>query len=124
MQLAYQAVARHRRDTAKHYGLDSTIPSEPWSSRPVLLEALQWHFDSTDSLLRELVRDFGAHADGADGSRHGLGDVSSPQALQGELRAQMAGLAEFAFSASEERLQYLETCVLLAQCGTHRLIWS
>ncbi|GAA6006390.1 uncharacterized protein JCM10292_002672 [Rhodotorula paludigena] len=107
--LAYQAVARHRRDTAKHYGLDSTIPSEPWSSRPVLLEALQWHFDSTDSLLHELVRDLGAHADGADGSRHGLGDVSTPQALQGELRAQMAGLAEFAFSAFEERLQYLET---------------
>ncbi|BGP37735.1 hypothetical protein JCM10449v2_001657 [Rhodotorula kratochvilovae] len=96
--LAFKAVARHRADTATHYGLSSPAePLEPWSARPFLLEALQWHFDATDALLRERVRELGAQQRGGAG------------AAQDELKSQMAGVAEFAFSAFEERLRYLKT---------------
>ncbi|GAA5922516.1 hypothetical protein JCM3775_005758 [Rhodotorula graminis] len=96
---AFKAVARHRADTAQHYGLTSSAePTEPWSSRPVLLEALQWHFDATDALLRERVRELGAQQ--RKGAVKGEPD---------ELRSQMAGVAEFAFSAFEERLRYLKS---------------
>ncbi|CDR42823.1 RHTO0S07e04500g1_1 [Rhodotorula toruloides] len=62
--LALNAVARHRKETSSHYGLDSSsIPSEPWSSRPLLLDSLQWHFEATDGLLRERVRELGARVD-------------------------------------------------------------
>ncbi|KAJ8295370.1 Nucleoporin nup132 [Rhodotorula toruloides] len=83
--LALNAVARHRKETSSHYGLDSSsIPSEPWSSRPLLLDSLQWHFEATDGLLRE-------------------------RAFQAELKTQMAGVAEYVFAAFEKRLLYLET---------------
>ncbi|GAA5890992.1 hypothetical protein JCM8208_003123 [Rhodotorula glutinis] len=96
---AFKAIARHRADTAQHYGLSSSAePTEPWSSRPVLLEALQWHFDATDALLRERVRELGAQQ--RKGAVKGEPD---------ELRSQMAGVAEIAFSAFEERLRYLKT---------------
>ncbi|EMS25130.1 nuclear pore complex subunit Nup133, putative [Rhodotorula toruloides NP11] len=84
-KLALNAVARHRKETSSHYGLDSSsIPSEPWSSRPLLLDSLQWHFEATDGLLRE-------------------------RAFQAELKTQMAGVAEYVFAAFEKRLLYLET---------------
>ncbi|GAA5843798.1 hypothetical protein JCM9279_000149 [Rhodotorula babjevae] len=96
---AFKAVSRHRADTAQHYGLTSSAePTEPWSSRPVLLEALQWHFDATDALLRERVRELGSQ------QRKGVAK-GEPD----ELRNQMAGVAEFTFSAFEERLRHLKT---------------
>jgi nuclear pore complex protein Nup133 len=111
-QLALNAVAGHRKGTSSHYGLDSSsIPSEPWSSRPLLLDSLQWHFEATDGLLRERVRELGARVD-EEQARFGRGaDMSEKQAVQAELKMQMAGVAEFVFSAFEERLLYLETCV-------------
>ncbi|EMS25169.1 hypothetical protein NBRC10512_003964 [Rhodotorula toruloides] len=46
-----------RTETSSHYGLDSSsIPSEPWSSRLLLLDSLQWHFDTTHGLLRREQR--------------------------------------------------------------------
>ncbi|GAA5863802.1 hypothetical protein JCM1840_005771 [Sporobolomyces johnsonii] len=107
--LVLTAVARHRKDTARLYGLDSSIiPSEPWSSRPALLDGLQWHFDATDALLRERVRDFGANVD-EEQAKYGPVDVTNQQAMQAELKKQMAAVAEFVFSAFEERLLYLQT---------------
>ncbi|GAA5919787.1 hypothetical protein JCM1841_005860 [Sporobolomyces salmonicolor] len=107
--LVLTAVARHRKDTAHLYGLDSSaIPSAPWSSRPALLDGLQWHFDATDALLREHVRDFGAKFV-EEQAKYGLGDETSQQAMQAELKKQMASVAEFVFSAFEERLLYLKT---------------
>ncbi|BGP13786.1 hypothetical protein JCM10213v2_001724 [Rhodosporidiobolus nylandii] len=107
--LAFNALTRHRSDTSAIYGLSSTsLPSEPWSSRPTLLDLLQWHFDATDSLLRERVRDFGTNVEQearyTDGSLLG-----GQQQMQAELRRQMASLAEFAFVAFEERLLFLRT---------------
>ncbi|KAJ8295400.1 Nucleoporin nup132 [Rhodotorula toruloides] len=108
--LALNAVAHHRKETSSHYGLDSSsIPSEPWSSRPLLLDSLQWHFEATDGLLRERVRELGARFD-EEQARFGRGaDMSEKQAIQAELKTQMAGVAEHVFSAFEERLLYLET---------------
>ncbi|GAA5979128.1 hypothetical protein JCM11641_008435 [Rhodosporidiobolus odoratus] len=107
--LAYNALTRHRADTPTLYGLDpSLLPSEPWSSRPALLEPLQWLFDATDSLLRERVRDFGANVEQE--ARYGEGSLmGSQQQMQVELKRQMESLAEFAFSAFEERLLFLAT---------------
>ncbi|ORY72608.1 methyltransferase type 11 [Leucosporidium creatinivorum] len=105
----YTAVARHRRDTATHYGLDpSVLPTEPWSSRPIILDGLQWHFESTDALLRERVRDFGTSLE-EEQAKFGALDLSNQQTMQGELKKQMASLAEFVFSAFEERILYLHT---------------
>ncbi|GAA5989361.1 hypothetical protein JCM10908_001278 [Rhodotorula pacifica] len=97
---AFNAVSRHRSTTAKHYGLDGkAVASEPWSSRAPLLDALQWQLHSTDVVLRERTRDLGAR------SQH-FG-TSAPQDLKGELQRQLALLADFVFTACEERIAYL-----------------
>ncbi|KAK4332908.1 Non-repetitive/WGA-negative nucleoporin C-terminal-domain containing protein [Rhodotorula toruloides] len=90
---SFHTVARHGKDASSHYGLDSSsVPSKPWSSRPLLLDSLYWHFEVTG------------------GARFGRGaDMSEKQAVQAELKTQMAGVAEYVFSAFEERLLYLET---------------
>ncbi|BGP22727.1 hypothetical protein JCM10295v2_001618 [Rhodotorula toruloides] len=108
--LAFNAVARHRKETSSHYGLDSSfIPSEPWSSRPVLLDSLQWQFEATDTLLSERVRELGARVDEEQARFGRAADLSEKQGVQAELKTQMVGVAEFVFSAFEERLLYLET---------------
>ncbi|GAA6004642.1 hypothetical protein JCM10207_000965 [Rhodosporidiobolus poonsookiae] len=108
--LAFNALTRHRVDTAPLYNLTDSLPLEPWSSRPALLDALQLHFDATDALLRERVRDFGAQAQAAAGGRYGdLSVQGGAQGMQDELKRQMAALAEHVFNACEERLVFLET---------------
>ncbi|GAA5848319.1 hypothetical protein JCM8547_004477 [Rhodosporidiobolus lusitaniae] len=113
--LAFTALTRHRAEAPKLYGLDpSTLPSEPWSSRPSLLESQQWHFDATDSLLRERVRDFGANVDAASSSGSGIRGkkadfAGDQQAMQAELKRQMSVLAEVVFEAYEERLLFLSS---------------
>ncbi|KAJ8295378.1 Nucleoporin nup132 [Rhodotorula toruloides] len=83
--LALNAVARHRKET------------------------LQRHFEATDGLLRERVRELGARVH-EEQARFGRGaDMSEKQAVQAELKMQMAGVAEYVLSAFEERLLYLET---------------
>lgn len=122
--LASSAVTRHRAETSAAYGLSpsnssslsSSSSSEPWSSRPALLEAVQWHFDATDSLLRERVRDFGANVDEgrAGAGAGGKGDFArDQQAMQGELKRQMASLAEVVWDRIEERLEFLVRCVFI-----------
>ncbi|GAA5885246.1 hypothetical protein JCM6882_009536 [Rhodosporidiobolus microsporus] len=114
--LAFTALSRHRTESSSLYGLDTTsLPTEPWSARPALLESLQWHFDATDSLLRERVRDFGANVEAEQQlqlpkGRQGQVDLAgNQQAMQAELKRQMASLAEFVFEAFEERLFFLAT---------------
>ncbi|GAA6016956.1 hypothetical protein JCM11491_006924 [Sporobolomyces phaffii] len=110
--LVFSAIARHRQETLDLYALDAaSLPIEAWSSRTPLLEGLEWHFEATHSLLSERVRDFGSAATQV--RTHGL--LNAPvgpggqEAVQEELRRQMAQLAEFAFSAVEERLLHLQT---------------
>ncbi|GAA5966313.1 hypothetical protein JCM3765_005253 [Sporobolomyces pararoseus] len=111
--LVFSAIARHRQETVDLYALDSSsLPTEAWSSRAPLLEGLQWHFEATHSLLSERVRDFGAHA-GRNGfsqqQNASRGGQQHQEAMQEELRKQMTMLAEFLFSAIEERLLHLQT---------------
>ncbi|GAA6029226.1 hypothetical protein JCM8097_003577 [Rhodosporidiobolus ruineniae] len=101
--LAFTAISRHRADTATLYGLNpSVLPTEPWSSRPALLTSIQWHFDASDSLLRERTRDLGSRSSSA-------AKGEDQQAMQAELKRQMAALAEDVFEAYEERLLFLAT---------------
>lgn len=105
-QVAFNAVALHRRDTAGLYGLDADVlPIEPWSCKPALLEALPYHFESTDALLRERVREYGVPL--AEDATATSSEPTEQQATQAELRDQMTGLAEYAFSMCEERLLFL-----------------
>ncbi|BGP05947.1 hypothetical protein JCM10049v2_001766 [Rhodotorula toruloides] len=101
-----------RTETSSHYGLDSSsIPSEPWSSRLLLLDSLQWHFETTHGLLRVRMRKLGVQFD-QEQARFGRGvDMLEKQAIQAELKTQMADVVEYVFSAFEERLLYLEPCV-------------
>lgn len=90
------------------------MPVEPWSSRPSILEGLQWQFDATDALLRQRVRELGSALDEeqskyAGRPRSGLTDRADQQAIQAELKKQMTVLADFTFSAYEERLLFLQT---------------
>ncbi|BGO89473.1 hypothetical protein NBRC10512v2_001430 [Rhodotorula toruloides] len=72
-------------------------------------EAVLRHFEATDGLLRERVRELGARVH-EEQARFGRGaDMSEKQAVQAELKMQMAGVAEYVLSAFEERLLYLET---------------
>ncbi|GAA5905117.1 Nup133p [Sporobolomyces salmoneus] len=104
VNLVFSAIARHRLETLSLYSLDSSsLPLEAWSSRVPLLEGLQWHFEATHSLLSERIRDFGANPQSRS-SGAGQQEVG-----QEELKKQMALLAEFTFSAIEERLLYLRT---------------
>lgn len=93
-QLVLNAVARHRKDTsATVYGLSSSVlPLEAWTSRATSLKPLQWHFDATDALVRTRARD------GADA-----------EPLRADLKKQMASLADFVFTALEERLLFLRS---------------
>ncbi|GAA5931821.1 Nup133p [Sporobolomyces koalae] len=107
--LVFSAVARHRQETFDLYALDTaSLPTEPWSSRTVLLDGLGWHFEATHALLSERVRDFGAH----DQTRNGRSSAQAGntiQTTQEELKTQMASLAEFVFSAIEEQLLHLHS---------------
>lgn len=110
------AIARRRKETANLYGLDaSLLPTEPWSSQPSMLEGLQWHFDATDALLRERSRDFGTALNGETSLNYGgrargtTADIATQQAMQAELKMQMSSLADYVFSAYEERLLFLKT---------------
>ncbi|KAI5479591.1 nuclear pore complex protein Nup133 [Pseudohyphozyma bogoriensis] len=113
--LVFNAVARFRADSGALYGLDPNLhPLEAWSSRPIVLENLQWHFDSTDALLRERSRELGTSVDDEQPkytgrSRGASVDVSNQQVLQAELKKQMASLADFVFGMYEERLSFLRT---------------
>lgn len=74
----------------------------------MLLESLQWHFESTDKLLRERVRDFGTSLE-EEQTKLGAADLSNQQSMQAELKRQMASLAEYVFSVFEERILFLQS---------------
>ncbi|GAA6061596.1 hypothetical protein JCM10212_000904 [Sporobolomyces blumeae] len=107
--LVFNAIARHRLESLKLYAIDpASLGTEPWSSRVPILKALEQHFEATHSLLSERVRDFGAN-EGRNGAR---GDAAGSNGLareQDEFKSQMASLAEYTFSALEERLLFLRT---------------
>ncbi|GAA5852763.1 hypothetical protein JCM3766R1_006149 [Sporobolomyces carnicolor] len=108
-KLVFSAVARHRHETADLYALDrSTLALEAWSSRAALVEGLEWHFESTASLLAERVRDFGASSSSSR-EQQGRDPRREQEETQERFKAQMASLAEFEFSAIQERLLHLET---------------
>lgn len=79
----------------------------------MLLDSLVWHVEATATLIQERSRDFGNAID--DDPRYGgrargaSADPLSQQALQVDLRQQMADLAGFVFSMFEERLLFLST---------------
>ncbi|KAK4705783.1 hypothetical protein P7C70_g405, partial [Phenoliferia sp. Uapishka_3] len=113
--LVLNAVARHRKETSSSvYGLNlDTLPIESWTSKSSALRPLQWHFDATDALLRERLREFGTSLDGdsstyATKSRIAF-DLESQQTIQADLKAQMASLADFVFTSLEERLLFLKS---------------
>ncbi|KAM0753804.1 methyltransferase type 11 [Meredithblackwellia eburnea MCA 4105] len=111
--IVLNAVGRTRAEASVLYGLDSNLlPLEAWTSRPNAIDNLQWHFDSTDALLRERVRDLGINLDDDKSrggrSRTGTTDLTA-QHLQGEFKKQMASVADHAFAAFEERLLYLKS---------------
>lgn len=111
-------MARHRKDSSKVYGLDATVISaEPWSSRPSLLEGLQWHFETTEALLHQRVRDFGSALE-EESTKYGALDLSNQQAMQAELKKQLTSLAEVAFPLFEERLLFLHTYVQLLKSSS------
>lgn len=111
------AVTRHRTESSSLYALDpNVLPLEAWTSRPGSLEGLQWHFDATDALLRERERDVGGVMEDESASysgsmvvRGGVVDESNPKAVHGEMKKQMAQLAEFLFAAFQERLLFLRS---------------
>ncbi|GAA5844336.1 hypothetical protein JCM5353_008463 [Sporobolomyces roseus] len=109
--LVFSAIARHRLETLDLYAIDASyLPVEAWSSRSTLLDGLQWHFEATHSLLSERVRDFGANNSRQNGFSTGQqAPKGGQEAMQEEFRNQMASLAEFVFSAIEERLLHLQT---------------
>ena len=90
------------------------LPLEAWTSRSTSLKPLQWHFDATDALLLERVREFGTALDEdalgyVPRSKNGNVDAVKQQAIQGTLKRQMASLADFVFTSLEERLLFLKT---------------
>ncbi|GAA5875605.1 hypothetical protein JCM3774_006115 [Rhodotorula dairenensis] len=104
---ALDAVSRHRSATAQHYGLDGkAVAAEPWTSHAPLLDALQWQLHSTDVVLRERTRDLGAKSRTA--SHFG---TSASQDLKGNLQRHLALLADFVFTACEERISYLQVAL-------------
>lgn len=100
--LALTAIDKHRRDTAKLYGIDAAVrtPSEPWTSTPEQLDGLQYAFDSTQHLLRQ---------------REQAGDV------QDELKGQLCSLASSLLMAMQERLLFLSACVSICFGTADRL---
>lgn len=114
-QLVHKAVARHRADTSNLYGLDPhLLPTELWTSRPTILEGLQWHFEASTALLRERIRDLGSALE-EDAPNYGVGstgtEMGKQQALQKEYKTQMADLAGFVFRTFEERILMLRTVI-------------
>lgn len=100
--LVFEAVSRFRSETGTLYGLDSSFLSvEPWTCRASLLDRLQWHFEATETLLRDRTRALGASAEAS--------TFAAVEEAQNELRAQLAAVAGFAFSSFEERLLFLNT---------------
>lgn len=123
VQLVFNTVALHRRDTAKMYGLDpERLPIEPWSSRSALLEALPWHFETTDVLLKERVREFGLRLDGHESKTGELVDLDDKRDMQEQLRKQMEGLAEHTFSTYEERLLFQKRSARGSSNASHWLL--
>lgn len=57
------------------------------------------------------MRDFGTSLE-EEQTKYGAVDLSNQQAMQGELKRQMASLAEYSFSMFEERLLFLQSCVV------------
>ncbi|KAM0792359.1 hypothetical protein ACM66B_005039 [Microbotryomycetes sp. NB124-2] len=105
--VVYGAASRYRRQCAKYYGLFVDVcPTEPWFSRPALLERLQWHFETTETTLRELDRQFGSSATAVSTTDNGQ---DRRQDVQSELKSQMVSLAEHLFSAWEERILFLRS---------------
>lgn len=108
-QLVFKAITRHRRDSGSLYGVDPQLqPAEPWSSRPAMLDGLQWHFEASSALLGERSRDFEPTMDQEPqyGSRtRGAGQgLSEPQAI----KQQVTELSDFVLAAFEERILYLK----------------
>ena len=105
----FKSITRHRAESSTFYGIDShSLPVEAWSSRSVILDALQWHFEATAALLAERSRDFGKEEYGGR-ARAGPNDAANQSALQTDLKHQMSELAKFVFSMFEERLLFLST---------------
>ena len=74
----------------------------------MLLDSLQWHFESTDTLLKKRVRDFGTTLE-EEQAKFGTSDLSNQQTMQAELKRQMASLAGFVFAMFEERILLLQS---------------
>lgn len=112
IQLVFKAVARHRLDSSTLYALDPTLlPTELWTSRPSILEGLQYHFEASTALLRERIRDFGSALEEDSHSSASGTELANQQALQKDFKSQMAELAGFVFRIFEERILVLGTAM-------------
>lgn len=85
-----------------------------------MLENLQWHFITTDGLVRERGRDHSTAVDEEQTKYSGrprttAADTWSQQEIQTELK-HLASLADYVFAMYEERLTYLRTCVSFCSC--------
>ena len=89
---------RQRSDTAPLYGLDLTsIPVQPWTSRPALIDSLQYLFEAAEQAVKDSSRDLGSTGDALSVNRN----------IQNDLKASLCDLADFLLALYEERLQYL-----------------
>lgn len=99
LQLVFNAILKHRTDTANLYGLDqSAIPVQPWTSRPALIEGLQYLFEAAEHAIKDSSRDSGSTGDALATNRN----------VQNDLKACLCDLADFLLALYEERLQYLK----------------
>lgn len=126
LTLSYKATIRHRIEHGSLYGIplgpdSQTCLSEPWSSRPKLLELMRLAFDTTDKLLLERSRVIGSNIDDDKGLDYGStnkvtsgrfgASVEDERETQRILKAHLVELADYTLAMHQERMSYLQKCV-------------
>jgi nuclear pore complex protein Nup133 len=110
----YNSVLRYRRETAGLYCIDPKAnAAEPRSSRPSMLDTLQWHFDATERTIQERSREYGTAVDDDQAifGRADDGGAVDNKALQAELKRHLADLANSLLAMFEERVAFLRWLV-------------
>ena len=119
LSLTYKAIQRFRNDSSNLYGLSTETQlclSEPWSSRPRLLELLRLAFVSTEEIVTERTRELGSGVNEEETIQYGAArEMTTSSAagreekiLQRDFKNYMTELADYALAMHQERMAYLQ----------------
>ena len=116
LSLTYKTVRRFRSESSNLYGISAESQiclSEPWSSRPRLLELLRLAIECTEQTIAERTREMGSAIDDEQmidyGQERRLDDLNQAGAeLQRDLKEYMAEMADYALAMHQERMAFLQ----------------